>query len=287
VKLPDGSAIIRTDAGVTNFISDYVTDLTQTSPSLGCWWDTGAVAGTLRLLGDRSLGRLEGEDEVLFGQLPDGPRPDLRRVEPHPRHRRTHRGGNAKPSAEALKAHPVKGLRDSIIHANLPTDHAIKVMADLQKTYDAGYPEAQAPFLWWIGDTYAGNLGPKRNPRLEPFQSYVKNGVIWAGGSDYYVTPYAARYGLWASVVRETQAGAYGKTPFGMAESVNIHLALKSYTIWAAHQMFLEHQVGSLEVGKDADIAVWDRNMYAIPSADLKNLQCEMTLVAGKVVFKR
>jgi predicted amidohydrolase YtcJ len=189
--------------------------------------------------------------------------------------------------AEALKAHPVKGLRDSIIHANVPTDHAIKVMADLQKTYDAGYPEAQAPFLWWIGDTYAGNFGPKRNPRLEPFQSYVKNGVIWAGGSDYNVTPYAARYGLWASVVRETQAGAYGRTPIGLAESVNIHIALKSYTIWAAHQMFLETRVGSLEVGKDADIAVWDRNMYTIPSADLKNLACEMTLLAGKVVYRR
>jgi predicted amidohydrolase YtcJ len=155
------------------------------------------------------------------------------------------------------------------------------------KTYDAGYPEAQAPFLWWIGDTYAGNFGPARNPRLEPFRSYQKNGVMWAGGSDYNVTPYAARYGLWASVVRETQAGAYGKTPFGMGESVDIHTALKSYTIWAAHQMFLETQIGSLEVGKDADIAVWDKNMYTVPSAELKNLSCEMTLVAGKVVFTK
>jgi predicted amidohydrolase YtcJ len=189
--------------------------------------------------------------------------------------------------AEVLKATPTKGLRHSIIHANVPTDHAITVMAALQKTYDAGYPEAQAPFLWWIGDTYAGNFGPTRNPRLEPFRSYQKNGVIWAGGSDYNVTPYAARYGLWASVVRETQAGAYGKTPFGMSESVDIHTALKSYTIWAAHQMFLEKQIGSLEVGKDADIAVWDKNMYTVPSADLKNLSCEMTLVAGKVVFKK
>jgi len=189
--------------------------------------------------------------------------------------------------ADALKAHPTKGLRHSIIHANVPTDHAIKVMADLQKTYDAGYPEAQAPFLWWIGDTYAGNFGPKRNPRLEPFRSYERNGVIWAGGSDYSVTPYAGRYGLWASVVRETQAGVYGKTPFGTAESVDIHTALKSYTIWAAHQMYLEHKVGSLEVGKDADMAVWDRNMYSIPSAQLKDLACEMTIFAGSIVYQK
>jgi predicted amidohydrolase YtcJ len=189
--------------------------------------------------------------------------------------------------ASALAAHPTSGLRHSIIHANVPTAHAIQVMAELQRKYDAGYPEAQAPFLWWIGDTYAGNFGPARNPRLEPFASYVKAGVMWAGGSDYNVTPYAARYGLWASVARETQTGAYGKTPFGLGESVDIHTALKSYTIWAAHQMFLEKQVGSLEVGKDADIAVWDRNMYAIPTAALKDLRCEMTLVAGKIVFRR
>ena len=189
--------------------------------------------------------------------------------------------------AEVLKARPAKGLRHSIIHANVPTDHAIKVMAELQKTYDAGYPEAQAPFLWWIGDTYAGNFGPRRNPRLEPFASYQRNGFIWAGGSYYNVTPYPARYGLWASVVRETQAVAFGNTPFGMGEAVDIRTALKSYTIWAARQMFLEKQVGSLEVGKDADIAVWATNPYTMPSADLKNLTCDLTMVAGKVVFRR
>ena len=188
---------------------------------------------------------------------------------------------------EALREHPTKGLRHSIIHANVPTDHAMKVMASLQKTYDAGYPEAQAPFLWWIGDTYAGNFGPKRNSRLEPFRSFVKHGVIWAGGSDYSVTPYPARYGLWASVARETQAATYGKTPFGMAESIDIRTALKSYTVWAARQLFLEKEVGSLEVGKQADIAIWDRDLYKVPAAQLKDLRCEMTLVAGAVVFER
>jgi predicted amidohydrolase YtcJ len=189
--------------------------------------------------------------------------------------------------AEALKAHPVKGLRHSIIHANLPTEAAIRRMAEMQKAFDSGYPEAQAPFLWWIGDTYAGNFGRARNPRLEPFNSYVKAGVIWGGGSDYSVTPYPARYGLWASIVREPLAGTYGKAPFGTEESVDIRTALKSYTIWAARQLFLDTRVGSLEVGKDADIAVWDRNPYTVAPPALKDLRCEMTVVAGQVVFKR
>ena len=50
---------------------------------------------------------------------------------------------------------PHPGLRHSIIHANLPTPHALDVMVNLQKQYDAGYPEMQPEFLWWIGDIYA------------------------------------------------------------------------------------------------------------------------------------
>src|ERR1700683_1409615 len=58
--------------------------------------------------------------------------------------------------AQVLKEKPTPGLRHSIIHANIPSDHAIDTMASLQKQYDAGYPESQPGFTWWIGDTYAG-----------------------------------------------------------------------------------------------------------------------------------
>jgi predicted amidohydrolase YtcJ len=186
--------------------------------------------------------------------------------------------------AAVLAARPTRGLRHGIIHDNTPTDRAIDVMARLQKEFDAGYPESQAPFTWWIGDNYAGNLGPERGKRLNPFRTYVNKGIIWAGGSDYGVTPYPARYGLWSSVARKTLNGTYGATPFGTAESVDIKTALRSYTIWAARQMFLENRVGSIEVGKDADIAVWDRNMYEVPTDALKDLKCELTLFRGKVV---
>jgi len=187
---------------------------------------------------------------------------------------------------QALAAKPTKGLRHGIIHGNTPTDHAIDVMARLQRDYDAAYPEAQSTFLWWIGDNYAGNLGPARAHRLKPFKTYVRKGVKWGGGSDYGVTPFAARYGLWASVARETLNGTYGATPFGTAESVDIKTALRSYTLWAARTMFLDDRIGSIEVGKDADLAVWDRDLYTVPTAALQDLKCEMTVVKGKVVYR-
>jgi predicted amidohydrolase YtcJ len=187
---------------------------------------------------------------------------------------------------QILRAKPQRGLRHGIIHANTPTDHAIDVMARLQKDYDAGYPEAQAPFLWWIGDNYAGNLGLARGLRLEPFKTYVAKGVRWTGGSDYPVTPFPARQGLWSSVTRKTLNGTYGPTPFGTAEAIDIRTALRSYTLWAAHQIFDDDRIGSIEVGKDADIAVWDRDMYTVPSDQLKDLTCELTLLRGRTVYR-
>jgi predicted amidohydrolase YtcJ len=184
-----------------------------------------------------------------------------------------------------LSEKPTPGLRHSIIHGNIPTDHAIETMALLQSKYDAAYPEAQAPFTWWIGDTYAGNFGPQRSQRLMPLKTYLDKRILWGGGSDYPVTPLPARYGLWSSVEREALKGTFGPHPFGTAEAVDIHTALRSYTLWAARQLFLDARTGSLEVGKDADIAVWSQNPYQMPSAELRNLHCELTLLGGAVVF--
>jgi predicted amidohydrolase YtcJ len=143
----------------------------------------------------------------------------------------------------------------------------------------------QPEFLWWIGDSYAGNYGPVRDARLEPFKTLKSTGIFWSGGSDYPVTPLPARYGLWASVARESAKGIFGLHPFGMAESIDIRTALHSYTAWGSRQMFLENKIGTLELGKKADIAIWDRDLYSVPADSLKDLKCLMTLLDGDIVY--
>ena len=186
---------------------------------------------------------------------------------------------------QAMRENPKKGLRHGIIHANIPTDHAIDVMAKLQRDFDAGYPEPSATFAWWLGDTYAGNFGVARSLRLNPFKTFRSKGMIWANGSDYSVTPFPARYAIWAAIARQPLLGVYGGDPFGRAESVGVHDALRAVTIWAARQMFLEKKVGSIEVGKYADLAVWDRDFYSVPTEQIKDAKCLMTIFDGKVVF--
>ena len=186
---------------------------------------------------------------------------------------------------QAMRENPKKGLRHGIIHANIPTDRAIDVMARLQREFDAGFPEPSATFTWWLGDTYAGNFGPKRSLRLNPFRTFRAKGMTWANGSDYGVTPFPARYGIWAAIAREPLLGVYGKDPFGRGESVDVHAALRAVTIWAARQMFLETKIGSIEPGKYADLAVWDRDFYSVPTSEIKDAKCLMTIFDGKVVF--
>jgi predicted amidohydrolase YtcJ len=187
----------------------------------------------------------------------------------------------------ALIRNPRQGMRHSIIHANIPTDLAMDTMAALQKNYDAAYPEPQANFTWWIGDTYAGNFGEERSRRLNPFRSFKARGIQWAGGSDYSVTPFPARYGIWASMTRQPLLGVYGSDAFGSDEAVDVRTALRSFTLWAAHQMFLEKKIGSIEVGKYADLAIWDTDLYNAEPEAIKNMQCQMTLLEGEIVYRR
>jgi len=188
--------------------------------------------------------------------------------------------------AEALKASPISGLRHSVIHCNIPTERALEMMASMQAEFDAGYPEAEAVHLWWIGDTYAGNFGPERSLKLKPFRTFRERKIQWAATSDYYVAPYPARYGIWSQIAREPLLGIYGDQPFGDREAVSVQDALHAYTIWSAHQLFLEDKIGSIEVGKLADIAIWDKDLYTVPAAEIKEMKCQMTLFEGEIVYQ-
>jgi len=186
-----------------------------------------------------------------------------------------------------LKENPIHGLRHSIIHCNIPTDRAIELMVEMQRKYDAGIPELQAPFMWDIGDTYAGNFGLERCLRFMPLKTYLEKKIIWGGGSDWDVTPFEAKYGIWASMTRRPMMGTYGSHPYGTEQGVDVRSALRSYTIWNARQLFLEDKVGSIEVGKYADIAVWDKDLYSIPTDEIKEMECQLTLVEGKIVYTK
>ena len=117
-----------------------------------------------------------------------------------------------------------------------------------------------------------------------PLRTFLERGIKWGGSSDFDVSPYEPAYALWAASERVTMSGTHGENPWGKEESIGVMDTLRSYTTWSARQVFLEDKIGSVEVGKYADIVVWDRDPLTIPTAELKELKALLTLMNGKIV---
>jgi predicted amidohydrolase YtcJ len=103
-------------------------------------------------------------------------------------------------------------------------------------------------------------------------------------GSDHSIF-----YGLHAAVTRRDKqaqplGGWYPK------EAFNIDEALRAYTRWSAFAGFREQETGIIAVGRWADLTVMDIDPFVLslarPAAILDG-QIEMTLVAGKIVYRR
>lgn len=154
------------------------------------------------------------------------------------------------------------------------SDLSIKTMKDVQARVAAQVAKVK-PGEWVLGDGWdEGKLAERRHITAADLDAVAPNNPVWLGNT-------TGHYGVgnsYALKIAEIRQG----TPDPPAGTT----ALKSYTIWAAHTMFLDDRVGSIEVGKDADLAVWDRNPYTVPAAALKDMKAELTLVKGKAVFR-
>lgn len=83
-----------------------------------------------------------------------------------------------------------------------------------------------------------------------------------------------------------TRIDSSGKTVWHPHERITLAEAIKAYTIGSAYGTFREHELGTLEVGKLADIVVLERNLFDIPEEEIPNTKVQLTIVAGNVVFE-
>jgi predicted amidohydrolase YtcJ len=118
------------------------------------------------------------------------------------------------------------------------------------------------------------------------FASFLKSGVPVAFGTDWDVEPLDPRLGIYAAVSRELPAGgpAGGWHP---DEKLSLAEAIESYTLGSAYAEFQEKEKGSIVPGKWADLAVMEKNLFQIPQKAILSTAVAMTILAGKIIFKK
>jgi hypothetical protein len=142
--------------------------------------------------------------------------------------------------------------------------------------------------LWAFADDYITDLtvpfiGPERSRWLYPIGSVHRSGGMIAFGSDWSVSTANPFHQIEVAV---TRMGPSGETtePFLPDERIDLPLALAAFTINAAYVNRSDHDTGSVEVGKYADLIVLDRNLFDISPQEISDTSVLMTMVEGQVV---
>lgn len=119
-----------------------------------------------------------------------------------------------------------------------------------------------------------------------PLRTLADEGWRLASGSD--VTgdePQATNplFGIWTAVARQTVTGEVVEPE----EALEIDEALRMYTIDAAAALGDEHEIGSLEPGKQADIVVLSRDPRTTPADELRTIQVDEVFLKGMSIHRR
>jgi hypothetical protein len=131
-------------------------------------------------------------------------------------------------------------------------------------------------------------LGEERAAWQYPVASLLATGATMAFGSDW---PVSSPNPLWEMHVAVNRASPpdypYGTPgePFLPEERVTLPQAIAAFTMGSAYVNHLDDITGSIEVGKEADIVVLDRNLFEHPAEAISSAKVDLTLVHGEAVF--
>jgi predicted amidohydrolase YtcJ len=193
--------------------------------------------------------------------------------------------------AYVRKELPGQDFRPAIAHAESvdPADYPRFKALDVTATMSFQWAQ-QAPSTV---DGTSDHLGAERFERMEPSGSIAHAGGRVAFGSDWPVDPLDEFLALKVGVTRSgdpTNPHSYGPKYAGRLNAdpaMSRAEVLRSITLNAAQQLKLDAVLGSVEVGKFADLIVLDKNFMQVPEEELGRNDVLLTLVGGKVVWAK
>ncbi|PRH78030.1 hypothetical protein C6N75_17090, partial [Streptomyces solincola] len=182
--------------------------------------------------------------------------------------------------AHARALNGPRDARHQVVHvecldpADVPRFAELGVVACMQPRHCA--PEIAGP-----GQDWAENVGPERWHKAWPMRSLHRAGAVLAFSSDWNVAEMDPMVGLYTAVTRRPLGGG---EPWQPEETVDVETAVHGYTMGSAYANFLEHERGSLTVGKVADFVVWSRDVLRCAPEDIPGTVARTVVVGGEVV---
>lgn len=170
-------------------------------------------------------------------------------------------------------------LRFRIEHAQVLADD------DFGRVRDLGVLPSMQPTHLTSDMPWAGQrLGPERLAGTYAWTRFHRLGVIVPFGSDFPVESVDPRRGLFAAVTTRPLVGGPA-AGFRPEQRLSRELALRGFTLHAAHGMFAEARLGTIERGKVADLTVFDRDLRTCSDDELLTAKVLLTVVGGQVVY--
>lgn len=129
-------------------------------------------------------------------------------------------------------------------------------------------------------------LGPERAAWQYPFRSLLAAGAVLAMGSDWSVSTANPLLEMEVAVHRISDVHRGARPPFLPDERINLVDALAAFTSGTAWVNHLEHEVGSLEVGRAADLVVLDRDLFDRSAGAIGEARVVGTFIDGVPVYE-
>ncbi|BDD09937.1 putative amidohydrolase [Fulvitalea axinellae] len=184
-----------------------------------------------------------------------------------------------------------KDTRHTICHLQLVREKDIKRFANLGVIAQVSpqWPQDlhSTYYKLWVKE-----LGKRRANHQFEFRTFLKNRVIMSLGSDFpatggTLTESSPMYGIETGRTRQVP-GKPNSFPIPQkSERVSVAELLRGYTYNGAYQLRSEKQIGSLKVGKKADVIILDENPLTVPVHQLHATQVLFTMMGGKVTHNR